>query len=167
MTRSDKIWKYSAYGVALVIIAVVNYALFTRIPMTLPLLLPMAAVAAGVLEGPRFGAGMGIAAGILFAAVGHESAAVIPLLALGGWVCGVLAERVLRRDLVGHVLCAAGIMVLGEITRVVWLAARGLSSVGLLLKVAGLELLWTMIFSLPVYWLFRFCCVRYGRIYHA
>lgn len=35
-----------------------------------------------------------------------------------------------------------------------------------LLRVAGPELLCSLAFILPVYWLGRFCCVHYGRIYH-
>lgn len=167
MTRSDKIWRCAAYGVVLVIVAVLNYALLTRIPMALPLLLPMAAVAMGVLEGPRFGAGMGAVAGVLFAAVGHESEALIPVLALLGWGCGVLAEKVFRRDLVGHLLCALGVMFLWELIRVVWLTLSHMAGPGLLVKVAAGELLWTLALSVPVYWMCRFCCVRYGRIYHA
>ena len=35
-----------------------------------------------------------------------------------------------------------------------------------LLRVALPELAWSLAFTLPVYWLARFCCVNYGRIYH-
>lgn len=147
-------------------VAVFNFSLLGRLPISLPLLLPMSAVAVGVLEGPRFGAGHGIAAGILMAAVGHGGLICIPLLSALGWLCGILAQFVLRRDLVGHLICAAGSMVLLELWQVGFRWASGTAALPTLIRVALPELLWTLVFSLPVYWVSRFCCLHFGRIYH-
>lgn len=166
MTRRDLILKCTAYGAALLVIAVLNFSVLARLPISLPLLLPMAPVAAGTLEGPRFGAGYGIAAGLLMAAVSHASLLCIPILSALGWGCGMLALFLLRRDLVGHLLCALAAMVLWELFQVLRLWLRGTAALPVLLKVALPELLWTLLFSLVVYWLCRFCCVHYGRIYH-
>ena len=166
MTRSDITIKWIAYLVALVVVSGFNYSVLSRFPMALPLLLPMAAVATAVLEGPKFGAAFGMAAGVLTAAVGHKGLLCIPLLALLGWLCGLLAQYVLRRDLVGHTLCAVGTILLWEIWQIGsrWLTHT--AALSLLIKVSLPELLWTLVFSFPVYWIFRFCCTRFGRIYH-
>ncbi len=166
MSRGDTTIKYIAYGLALVAVTVLNYTLFTSLPLPVPLLLPMLAVAAGTLEGPGFGAGMGLAAGLLLDTVGHAGLWTIPLLALVGWGAGVLAQQVLRRDLIGHLVCAGGAMLLWELWQVCSRLIRGTAGLRVLLQTAWPELLWTMILSLPVYALARFCCIHYGRIYH-
>ena len=158
--------KCVAYGLALAAVAVLNYTLFVSLPLPVPLLLPMLTVAAGTLEGPGFGSGLGTAAGLLMSAAGHAGLWVIPLLALLGWAAGVLARQVLRRDLIGHLVCAAGAMLLWELWQVGSRLVRGVAGARVLLQTAWPELLWTMVLSLPVYALARFCCVHYGRIYH-
>lgn len=166
MSRGDNILKYAVYALALALVAVLNYSLFTALPLPVPLLLPMAAVAAATLEGSAFGALFGLFAGLLQAAGGHSGLWCIPLLALLGWLTGVLAQYVLRRDLVGHLVCAVGSMVLWEAWQVGSRLARGVAGMGPLLATAGPELAWTLVLSLPVYALIRFCCIHYGRIYH-
>ena len=166
MTRRDIILKWIAYLVALAVITVVNFHLLGRLPIALPLLLPMAAVATGVLEGPRFGAAFGMVCGLAMAATGHSSLFCIPVLALIAWLCGLLAEHVLRRDLVGHFLSAIGVMILWEAYQVLSRVVAHVAAPGLLLLIALGEWFWTLVFSFPVYWICRFCCLHYGRIYH-
>ena len=166
MTRSDITIKWIAYLAALAVVSGFNYSVLSRLPIALPLLLPMAAVAASVLEGPKFGAGFGMIAGLLTAVVAYKGLLSIPLLALLGWVCGLLAQHVLRRDLVGHTLCAAGAAVLWEAWQIGSHWITHTAPLPLLFKVAVPELLWTLIFSFPVYWIFHFCCAHFGRIYH-
>lgn len=166
MTRRDLILKWIAYLVALAVITVFNFNILGQLPISLPLLLPMAAVAVGTLEGARFGASFGIVAGLVMAAVGHKSLVCVFLLALLGWLCGLLAQYVFRRDLVGHAICAAVTMILWEAWQVGSRWAAHVAAPALLLKVALPELLWTLVFSFPVYWACLFCCRHYGRIYH-
>lgn len=166
MTRRDFILKCLAYGAALVVTAVLNFSVLARLPISLPLLLPMAAVAVGTLEGPRFGAGFGLAAGLALSALAHTSLLCVPLLSALGWLCGMLALFVLRRDLVGHLICSLAAMVLWELFQVGRRWLQGVAALPVLLRVALPELLWTLLFSLIVYWICRFCCVHFGRIYH-
>jgi len=166
VTRRDTIIKWTAYGVALAVIAIVNYYLLPPLPMTLPLMLPMAAVAAGTLENPKFGAGFGLMAGLLMSCLGHRSLLCIPLLSAAGWLCAILARHVLRQDLVGHMIYSCIFALLWEGVQVIWLLTRSAAPLPRLMQVALPELLWTLIFAVPIYWLCRFCCVRYGRIYH-
>lgn len=166
MTRRDTMIKWLAYGIALAVITILNYYILGPLPIALPVLLPMAAVAAGTLEGPVFGSGFGLAAGMVMAAAGHNSLLCIPALAVVGWLCGLATQYVLRRDLVGHVLCAIVTMLLWEIWQVASRALGGVAPLQVLLRVAIPELLWTLLFSFPVYWIGLFCCRHYGRIYH-
>lgn len=166
MTRRDTIIKWIAYGAALAVITIFNYYVLGPLPISLPRLLPMAAVAVGTLENPKFGAGFGLASGLLMATIGHDTLLCIPILSAVGWLCGLLTRHVLRRDLVGHLICAVFVAVLWELAQVVSLAVFRNAPLSLVLRVAGPELLWTLLFSFPVYWAARFCCIHYGRIYY-
>lgn len=157
--------KWTAYGIVLAVIAIVNYYVLGRLPMALPLMLPMAAVAAGTLENPKFGAGFGLMAGLLLSVLGHRNLLCIPILSVAGCLCAILARHV-RRDLVGNLIYSCVLALLWECVQVLWLLARGTAPILPLLKVALPELLWTVVFSFPVYGLLHLCCVRYGRIYH-
>ena len=166
MTRRDITLKWIAYLVGLAVITIFNYNVFSWLPISLPLLLPMAAVAVGTLEGPKFGAGFGMVAGFVMSTAGHRSLVCIILLSLFAWLTGLLTVHALRRDLVGHLICAAGTMLLWEAWQVGFRLVTHTAEVRLLLSIALPELLWTLVLSFPVYWVCRFCCVHYGRIYH-
>ncbi len=166
MTRRDTMIKVAAYGVSLVVLTILNYYVLGPLPISQPLLLLCAAVAVGTLEGARFGAGFGLAAGLVMATVGHASLACIPGLAGMGWASGLMTQHVLRRDLVGHILCTLAALLLWEAWQVGSRLASGVADIGPLLRVAGPELLWSLVFAFPAYWIGRFCCRYYGRIYH-
>lgn len=166
MTRKDFLLKSTAYGVALILITIINFSILGQLPSALPLLLPMASISVGILEGPKFAAVFGTAAGLLMTAAGHNSFACVALLSLLGWVCGLLAEHALRRDLVGNMLCALGAMVLCELWQVISRLVLGVAPFTVLLRTALPEFLWTLALSFPVYWLCLFCCTFFGRIYH-
>lgn len=166
MTRRDAIIKCIAYGLALILLAVVNYYVLGPLPMALPLLMPIAAVAAGTLEGAGFGAGFGIAAGAVMSGLGHGEPGCIAVLSAFGWVAGLTTQYVLRRDVWGHLLCSTAAALLWELWAVGSRLASHTAPLSVLGRVALPELLWTLALSVPVYWIFRFCCVHYGRIYH-
>lgn len=167
MTQRDFIIKWTAYGVALVLVTILNYCVLTFLPLSVvPILLPAMAMAVGILEGASAGAGFGTAAGVVLAAATHGSALWVCGLAVVGWVCGLLAQYVLRRDFVGFLpACLAG----GLLYELCQAAAHGLAGaadVSALLRVAAPEFLWSTVFSVPVYGVCHFCCRHYGRIYH-
>lgn len=167
MTRRDLIWKWASYGIVLVLVVIFNYYVLTLLPLGAVPLLPMAAaVAVGVLEGPASGAGFGIAAGIALAAATHGSPFWVAYLSAAGCLCGLLAQYVLRRDLVGYVPSCLAVSALYECWQVLSHLVTGQADFNTLIWVAGLEFLWTIAFSFPIYGMCRFCCRHYGRIYH-
>jgi len=167
MTRRDLIWKWASYSVVLILTALVNYYVLTLLPLRAVPLLPMAAaVAVGVLEGPASGAGYGIAAGLVLSAATHGSPGWMLYLSAAGWLCGLLAQYVLRRDLVGFVPACLAVTAVCEGWQVLSRLAAGVADVRTLLWVAGWEFLWTFVFAFPIYGMCRFCCRHYGRIYH-
>lgn len=167
MTRRDLILKWTAYGVALALMTVLNYCVLPFLPLrAVPLMIPAMSVAVGILEGAPAGAGFGMAAGVVMAAAVHGSPLWVCGLAAVGWLCGLLAQYVLRRDFVGYLLaCLVGSLVYA-CCQAVFRALGGEAELPVLLQVAALEFLWTMVFSVPVYGACHFCCRHYGRIYH-
>lgn len=166
MTRHDIILKWIAYLLALILAAVVNYYVLGPLPMALPLLLPVLAVAGGTLEGAPFGAVYGGAAGLVMSGLGHAGFGCVAALSAIGWVAGLAAQYVLRRDVWGHLICSVITLLGWEAWEVLHRLLARTAPIGVLLQVALPELGWSLAFVLPVYWLGRFCCVNYGRIYH-
>ena len=180
LTRRDLMWKWLAYGLSLALVTVINYCVLNQLPLgAIPVLLPVTAVAVGVLEGqdvnlsmsralegPKSGAGYGMAAGIVMAAATHGSMAWVFLLCVLGWICGLLALYVLRRDFVGYLLACLVAGLLYEAGQVLPRLVSGAAGLPVLLRVAGLEYLWTAAFAIPVYGLYHLCCQKCGRIYH-
>ena len=88
----------------------------------------------------------------------------IPDLLLFG--SGLLALYVLRRDFVGYLLACLVAGLLYEAGQVLPRLVSGAAGLPVLLRVAGLEYLWTAAFAIPVYGLYHLCCQKCGRIYH-
>jgi uncharacterized membrane protein len=167
MTRRDFIWKWASYSVVLVVVTILNYNVLTLLPLgAVPGLLPTLAVAVGILEGAAAGAGFGLAAGVMQAAATHGSFGWVVVLAAAGWLCGLLAQYVLRRDIVGYLLACLVAGLLREGLEVGLRLLVGTAELSVLLQVAIPEYVWTIVFSIPVYGMCHFCCQHYGRIYH-
>ena len=166
MTRRDIIIKWIAYLLALWLTAMVNYYVLPSLPIPLPLLLPVLAVAGGTLEGAPFGTLYGMACGAALSGLSGRSALCIAALSVFGWIAGLIAQSVLRRDVWGHLICSGVMLVLWEGWEVGVRLLRHVAPPEVLLRVGASELLCSLIFILPVYWAGRFCCIHYGRIYH-
>ncbi len=166
MTRHDTILKWISYLIAMALVTVVNYYVLGPLPIALPLLLPVLAVAGGTLEGAPFGAVYGGICGAVMSGLGHLSPACIITLSAFGWTAGLTTQYVLRRDAWGHLICSVFAILLWELWEVGRRLLAHAAPPEVLLGVAGPELLWTLVLALPVYWVGRFCCVNYGRIYH-
>lgn len=167
MTRGDFGLKWTAYGVALILVFILNYYVLALLPLgALPQLMVMMAVAVGVLEGPRAGAGFGLAAGLAAAAAAHASPLWGAVLSLCGWGCGLLAQYVLRRDFVGFLPAALAAEALYCGGGVLFRWVRDTADLAVLMRLALPEYLWTVVFAMPVYGICRFCCRHFGRIYY-
>ena len=167
MTRRDINLKWLVYGIALALVLILNYHVLAAFSfVAVPPLIPVMAVAVGILEGPRSGAGFGMAAGVVLSAATHGSLLWVCGLSLVGWVCGLLAQYVLRRDFVGFFLAVLAAEALRAAVLVLLGLAEGMGEAAVLLPVAAREYFWTLVFAAPVYFICHFCCRHYGRIYH-
>ena len=158
MTRRDQIHKWFVYALGLLPVWILDEFILTRIPLlgVVPMLLPLAAVAVATLEGATAGAGFGLAVGVLFDAVTPGAAGVMTFaMALVGLGTGLLAQYVLRQDLIGCLICSALALCVIDAGRVAGRLFLVSAPLEPMLAVAGKEILWSLCFVPLVYLLFR------------
>lgn len=157
MTRGNFLIKWGVYALALLPVWFAELFVLNRFPVlgVTPVLLPLAAAAVGVLEGPTAGGGYGMFVGVVCDAVyaSTTGAMTVGVCALG-MLSGVLAQYVLRRGLAGCLVCSALTLGVIDLFRVAVRLFHGTAGAAALLRVAGAELLWSMVFVFPVYGLY-------------
>ena len=121
-----------------------------------PLILPLAVIGVGLFEGPSWGGAFGLAAGALtdMAFLSSTVLFTISLTVLGMGV-GLLSAYLLRRGFPSFFLTSvAALFVIAVLQMFPLLVFWGESPLALL-RVAGLQTLYSMIFVLPIYYLAR------------
>lgn len=158
MTTKDFMIKWLAYALALLAVWVLEAYLLSALPLfgVKPMLLPLCAVAVATLEGASGGTGFGLAVGILFDAT-HPGLPGVTILitALLGLGLGLLAQYVLRQDLVGCLICSALALACVDALRILWRLVLGIAPLSGMLALAGKEIAWSMCFAPLVYLIFR------------
>ena len=159
MTTKDFTIKWLAYALALLPVWFANAFLLPQFPLmgVTPVLLPLCAVAVATLEGATAGAGFGLAVGLLYDAVTLEGlpGAMTLLMTLLGLGTGLLAQYVLRQDLISCFLGSALALAAIDAMRIGARLLQAAAPLEAMLLVAGKEILWSLCFVPPVYLLFR------------
>ena len=158
MTTKDFTIKWFAYALALLPVWFLQSFVLNRFPVlgVIPMLLPLAGVAVATLEGATAGAGFGLAVGVLWDAVTPGAHGAMTLaMALIGLGAGLLAQYALRQDLVGCFICSLLALLAIDGGRILLRLLTRTAPLGAMLRVAGAEILWTLVFVAPVYLLFR------------
>lgn len=162
MTRHDFLVKWGVYALALLPVWFLEVYVLSRYPLygIKPMLLPLAVVAVGVLEGAAGGAGFGLGVGLLGAAVYYNTGGgFVVLMTLLGLGTGLLTQYVLRQDFLGCLLCSALSLGILDLTRILPRLLYQRESLEAMLRVAGGEILWSLVFTPLVYliflWVFR------------
>lgn len=157
MTRHDFFVKWTVYAVALLPIWFLETYVLARLPIfgVKPMLLILAAVAVATLEGAASGGAFGLAVGILCDALYGAGGAMTLGLTLIGIATGLAAQYLLRQNLLGCFLCSLGALLAVDACRVGWRLLSGVAELQPMLLVAGKEILWSLVFVTPIYFLFR------------
>lgn len=154
MTRQDFILKWLFYALALLPVWWLDTFILNRFPVfgVSPMLLPVAALAVGTLEGAVGGAGFGLFTGVLSDAVYFGGWGGMTLaLCLLGWGAGAASQYVLSPSFGGCLLCTAAGLALLDLGRVLVGLFTGLAPLPALLRVAILEMLWSVCFVCLLY----------------
>lgn len=158
MTAKDFAIKWFAYTLALLSVWFLQEFLLSRYPLlgVRPMLLPLCTVAVATLEGALGGAGFGLGVGLLFdAAVPSLPGASILMMTLLGLGAGLLAQYVLRQDLIGCFLCSVLALAVMDLLRIGLRLLARTAPLPAMLEVAGKEILWSLCFVPFIYLLFR------------
>lgn len=157
MTRQDFITKWSIFALALLPVWFAEAFVFSRIPLfgIKPMLLPLAAVAVAVAEGAFPGGAFGLAVGMLCDAIYATNGAMTLSLAFIGVAAGLTAQYVLRQSMLGTFLCSLGALLAIDGGRIAWRLLAGVAELEPMLRVAGMEILWSLFFVPPIHILFH------------
>ncbi|MEG1578223.1 MAG: rod shape-determining protein MreD [Oscillospiraceae bacterium] len=164
MTRQDLIFKWFLYGLGVLPVWVFETMILNRMPLfgIVPLLLPLAAIAVAVKEGAAAGAGFGLFVGLIADAVYPGISGGMTLgLSVAGALSGAAAQYVLRQNYLACLLCSAATLLALDGVRVITHLISG-AGLGALLQVAGLEILWSLCWTVPVYGLFHLISNKVG-----
>lgn len=169
MTQRDKIIQWTAYAAALVFVSGAERLVLSHFPVlgVVPVLLPLALCACAALEGPQAGAGFGIAVGIFMTAAAGGGFWRLAVCSAAGFLCGLITRYGLPQAFIGHLVCSSLVMAVRMVWCVVSRLVSGSAGLSVLLRVAVPEFLWSMVFSIPIYLLFRFVCEHWGSLYHS
>lgn len=156
MSRHDFMVKWAVFTAALLPVWFFETYILSRFPIfgVKPMLLPLAVVAVATVEGAAPGGAFGLAVGILCDALYGTNGAMTLGLTLVGVAAGLAARYLLHQTLLGCFICSLGALASIDGCRILW---RVLSGVELqaMLRVAGPEILWSLVFVAPIYALFH------------
>ena len=162
MTQRDFLTKWLIYGLALLPVWFLEVYVLSRISFfgVSPTLLPLAAITVAVLEGGAPGAGFGLAVGVICDAVYGTNGAMTLSLTILGAAAGITAQYLVRKNLVGSIICSAAGLFIIELFRVGWRLLFQVADLTALLKVAAPEFLFSIIFTPLIYAIFHWVWSR-------
>lgn len=166
MTARDSFFKWLCYALGVLPVWILETMVLNRLPVwgVIPVLLPLAGAAVSLWEGPFSGSLFGLFLGLFADGLYPGTPGGMTLgLALLGCLCGLLAQYGLRQNYLGYLLCSALSLTLIDLVRVAWSFFSGLAPLPPLALLAGKEILWSLVFTIPIYPLFKWIHSRVGR----
>lgn len=153
------------YAIAFLICDFFYTLIFGRFPLlgSVPNFLPVGIALAAVMEGSVAGSIFGLCAGLFTCLVpGGAGAGMIFLGALLGMLTGFAADRKPKKLLGVCLLGAFVSLLVTELIRAGWMIYSGAGSFGIICRLAGMELAYSLVLALPAYPLFRFVHQKLG-----
>lgn len=147
--------KWTSYALAFLVVFFFECCVFNRFPIhgAIPFLAPLVVVAVALFEGPINGGIFGLVIGFFCSAVYYRSGLMmIPLFTLIGAGSGATRTQKIGRSLLGCAICSLGGMLLLELFQVGVHFSQG-NDLGVLVQLALPEVLYTLPFLIPIYFL--------------
>ena len=165
MTRQDQIFKWFIYSLGLLPVWMLDAFILGRYPVfgTKPLLLILAVTAVSVLEGASAGARFGLGVGLVWV-LGYAdvNSGMILFLVCVGAVVGSVAQYALTQGFLGCLMCSAGALGVLEVVHIFLGLFTRTAPLSILLRVAGKEFLWSLVWTPAVYPVFRLIFQKVG-----
>ncbi|SHH76618.1 hypothetical protein SAMN02745823_00918 [Sporobacter termitidis DSM 10068] len=147
-----------AHIIFIVTVYIFQAMVFTYLPVSgaVPVLLPIAVVGIATFEGSSRGGGYGLLAGMLCdIAFNHPVIVMTITLTIVGIVVGVLSETVMARGFPTYFLGCLAALVLTAFVSFFSLLFFSSVDVTSLLKTAAQQTLYSLIFTIPIYFVVR------------
>lgn len=170
MTERRGLLKWVAYTVAFFLVYFFSAGVFPRFPVygAVPNMIPVMVAFFAIWEGSLPGSVYGLCLGLFQClAQNGDGASLILLGAVVGMLFGLVDGKKLRHRLVVSMLCALGALLLVETVQVLGIWLFGSASLSTLLRIAGAELVYSLVLALPVYPLFRFAARQFDERYYG
>lgn len=170
MTERRNLMKWVAYTVAFFIVYFFSAGVFPRFPLygAVPNMIPVAVVYFAIWEGGLPASVYGLCLGLFQClAQNGDGASLIFLGAAIGMLFGLVNGKRLRHRLPVSLLCALGGLLLVEAVQVLGLWLFGSASLSTLVRIAGAELVYSLVLALPAYPLFRFVARHFDEHYYG
>lgn len=167
----EKLKRGVLYGVYLLIVLGVQHLLLAHVAVldVRAMILPVAVVAVGLFEGGMWGGVFGLFAGLFGDMIFAENTVIFTVLfPVAGFFSGMLAEFVMNKSFMPYFFLSLAALILTAAVQMLRVALIGnleltaiftAQSFLPLLKTAGLQVLWSLPFSVPLY----FPCRALGR----
>ena len=165
MTRQDLIHKWLIYALGLVPVWLLDAYILPRFPVfgVSPMLLPAAVASVAVLEGALAGTGFGMAVGLLWElAYPGGFGGLVLFMALAGLLIGTVSQLALSQSTLGCLVCSGGAFLALDGLRIFRGLMKNIATVSIMLEVAVPEVLLSLLWTLPIWLLFRFIFNRVG-----
>ena len=160
-------WKFSRIKIPFVLIAhllfvfviyIFQSMVFTFLPINriVPVLLPIAVVGIAMFEGSSRGGGYGLFAGMLCDVAYNQPVIVMTVvLTVVGILVGILSETVMARGFPTFVLCCLAALMLTSFVSMFSLLFFSGVEIMVLLSIGLKQILYSMIFTVPIYFVAR------------
>ncbi|MCD8146778.1 MAG: rod shape-determining protein MreD [Clostridiales bacterium] len=156
--------KWGIYALSYLVMYFIKICILNRIPIygALPELAPLVVAAVGCYEGSLGGALYGLGVGFFCSAVYFRGGTMmIPICTVTGVLAGLTTRRQIGKNFLGVVLCGAmGVLVL-EGARVFYYYTFGGNDMETLLRIAVPEGLYSLVFVIPIYFVYAAIYQRY------
>lgn len=152
------------YTLSYLALYLLKLGVLNRIPYrgALPELAPIAVAAVGCFEGPLSGSLYGMGVGIFCCAVYYRGGSMmIPICTLIGLLSGLTYKNRVGKNFLGVSLCGILSVFLVEGVRVFYYHVFGKNSIETLMVFAKPAVQYSLIFVIPIYFLFAFIYIRY------
>lgn len=151
------ILRWTLWVLLLLAALILQASVCNRIPIfgVTPLLLPVAVACVAMMGSAESGAILGLAGGLLACLCGDSRAFVIPAMTLAGALAGGLCSLYFTRSLLPALLMAAIALLLCELPACLLQCYLGRAPLSALWRVLLPELLYSLLYTFPLYWLSR------------
>lgn len=161
-----KIRKALLYALCAAVTLLLQQTVFCRIVVlgVKPMFVPVIVVAIGLFENGMWGGIFGLAAGLLCDAASSDTTVLYTvIMAAIGFFSGVMTAAYINKRFYSYMIVAALALALTALCRIVPLWVYYSAPLGPLLRTGGLQVLWSLPFAVPAYFVCRAVSRREDR----